>query len=127
MDKLLFAGSHADIYGEDFRSRYGKIEIYEAHNPKFQVGDIVSIKDEGEMYSNYLAMAHALNVPGIGRNSNFRPQGRAGEIHASGRHENKKVNVYAVKEPNGNYFLIGEDGLQLKKKKPIFAEELFEI
>jgi hypothetical protein len=127
MSKAIFHAKYEKVYGRPGAVK--TVTIYKAKSPMYAVGDCVRVFNSGYQYSGYTAMAMALGLISEGAenwSSSFK--GDMGFVTAMALHENKTENVYAVREPDGHMFLIGEKGLMLIERcKSHLEKELFEI
>jgi hypothetical protein len=124
---IIFKQRYKDVHPES--DRMDHITIHAAVNPKFQVGDCVEIIDGGKHYSNYKTMAVALCLHALKSIESYDSdiKGNFGTIVGIARHGDGNCNICAVREPDGNSFLIGESGLKLVRKQKYLDDKLFEI
>jgi hypothetical protein len=87
-------------------------------NTEFKVGDIVKVRDTGDVYSTYYDMFKKLGFIYTKRNSGKNSLGLLGEIFAIEQHPYESVTVAAVNLENGEQILIGVYGIQKVTFKP---------
>ena len=87
-------------------------------NTEFKVGDIVKVRDTGNLYTTYDIMFKKLGFINTEYNSGKNSLGLLGEIFAIERHQYESVTVAAVNLENGEQILIGVDGIQKVTFKP---------
>jgi hypothetical protein len=132
--KILLQIKDNDIYFNDSRYKGQVITIYEAENPKFQVGDMVRIVNSGYIYSAYRAAAIACGILTLEENRKLKLfvagghlDGETGTVVGSCRHESERKNLYGVHFPNGKSVVVEQRGLQFISKSSHIQEDLFEI
>jgi len=122
---IIFKARYKDVHPEK-SDKKDFIIIHSAENPKFMIGDNVEIINKGYCYSSYKSMAVALGIFSDHWEES-KIKGNLGTVMGIARHEDGTGNICAVKEPNGNTFLIEEDGLKFIGKQKHLEDKLFEI
>jgi hypothetical protein len=100
---------------------------------KFKINDCVEVIDRGMHYPNYSRMATRLGINphnGVGAGGetyNSRIREKTGVVIGMARHDSfENENVIAVRDSQGNTFLIGERGLIFLDNN-FFDKEEFQI
>jgi hypothetical protein len=86
--------------------------IPEAINPKYKAGDEVVVVDEGLTFSTYKEAFCFFGLKNKEYNKVFLNNTKA-KVFGICKHRGRSVNLYALRDSNGNECVIGEEGIKL--------------
>lgn len=111
---LCIAKANGYIY-DDIQHLIDNAEI--ATHSKFNVGDLVFVKDAGECYTTYEQWFEK-NAPKLDKKYQYQDlpvKRNQYKVVAKSKHENHNEMLYAIQDLDGKVYLIGEKGL-IKEK-----------
>jgi hypothetical protein len=112
MDKVAWNPDTIDNYFDLSNPCDFDCNIPEAINPKYKVGDEVVVVDEGLTFSTYKEAFCFFGLKNKEYNKFFLNNTKA-KVFGICKHRGRSVNLYALRDSEGNECVIGEEGIKL--------------